>query len=454
MEHTNREPYVTADGLRRLGRYDLMLYYAYAGRGSTFDLRVRLDLKGKLRRDLFRQAANDALAYYPELAVRPVLKGGKLYYEKNDAPVMLGEDDGRIYYFGADGENGANGYAFVFLCGERHVTFSWFHGLTDARGGTAFISAVLLRYIKLMHPWFPIIGGWCERMGIRLSDAAVRSMTDAERWDPVSVYAADCAPDWTFDEKDLFRLPPEDGPAVTDDCRLLNLTLSNDAFYRKTRELNTSFAPLLAAILDDALCRAYDVGDRTVAVSNSVDPRRLFHTHTLGNMAVTFPLPITAEDRRLPLAARCEKLRALMRSQITENNVRAAYAGFLKQADEMEAMGEPGAVNRILTDPAGNRELTPYSVALTYPGRTKNNPISAMVIRRITPGMVTQARGVVVYAHKNELTVQVSQKSDDRTLVDALKKSMEALGLHPAFSDMGHVTQNQLVYERLKRLAD
>ena len=446
------EGYVLPNGLRRLGRYDLMLYTAYARRGSTFDLRVRLDLKEKLRRDVFQRAVSQALAAYPEFAVRPVLWNGGVWYEENRAPVMLGEDDGRIYYFGADGEDGANGYLFLFLCGERHVTFSWFHGLTDARGGVSFISAVMLRYVKLLHPWFPVFKKTLTQMGIRLTAAPAEAMSDPERWDPVSLYAADCAPDWQMPETELFRLPPEPGPAVSDDCHLLNLTLPNDAFYQRVKDMHTSFAPLLAAILDEALCRAYDVGDRTVAVSNSVDPRRLFHTRTLGNMAVTFPLPITAADRALPLAERCAKLSALMRAQITENNVRAAFAGFLKLADQMEAMGEIAAANRVLTDPAGDRELTPYTVALTYPGRTKNNLISVMGIRRVTPGMVTQARGVVVYVYKNELTVQVSQKSDDLTLVNAICDVLREMGFRPAFSDMGRVTQNQLVFERLKRM--
>ena len=68
----------------------------------------------------------------------------------------------------------------------------------------------------------------------------------------------------------------------------------------------------------------------------------------------------------------------------------------------------------------------------------------------VTPGMLAVERGVVVYAHRDSLIVQITQKSDDLTLANALRAVLEEEGFSPVLSDMGRVTQNVLELETLK----
>ena len=139
-------------GLRRGARYDSIFYGAFSGAGNTFDIRVRFDLKKPLQLEKFQAAANKALQCYPEFSVRPVIKDGRVYYEENLRPVKLAPDDGKSLCFGTDGADGTNGYLFVFLYGERHLTLSLFHGLTDARGMIAYVVTTLWNYLLSAVP--------------------------------------------------------------------------------------------------------------------------------------------------------------------------------------------------------------------------------------------------------------------------------------------------------------
>ncbi len=440
-------------GLRRGARYDSIFYGAFSGAGNTFDIRVRFDLKKPLQLDKFQAAANKALQCYPEFSVRPVIKDGRVFYEENLKQVKLAPDDGKTLCFGTDGEDGTNGYLFVFLYGERHVTFSLFHGITDARGMIAYVISVLWNYVCSVAPLVRIAGTkMFTKHGIRISPAPYFEMDETERNDPLTAFAGPGEPINLIDNDKLFRMPPEQYAQEDLSCRLLNLEISNKAFEKKTKELGTSFGPLLTAITAQAIARAYDIGDKTISVVLTADPRRQFGTFSFGNMAYNVPLPVTAADLEQPLEALCSRLRSDMKKQLTKENAAANYSFILGQCDEIDAMGDIVAVNKALTAPGGIETLTTNgTIFLTYPGRVASNPISRTLLDGVSPGMLAVERAVVVYAHRDSLIVQVTQKSDDMTLVNALKDVLADMGFAPAFHDMGRVAQNVLELDRLKK---
>ena len=447
------ETYQTEDGLRRGARYDSVFYGAFAGAGNTFDIRVRFDLKGPLQKEKFQKAADRALTCYPEFSVRPVIHEGRVYYEQNLSPVKLCPDDGKSLVFGTDGENGTNGYPFVFLYGERHVTFSLFHGITDARGLISYVISVLWNYVCSVHPLVRLAGTKSfTKHGIRITPAPFYEMDETERFDPVVKFAGTGEPIRLVDPEKIFRLPPEEYDRADLSCRLLNLEISNDAFYKKTKELGTSFAPLLAALTAEAIADAWDIGDKTVSVVITADPRKQFGTFSFGNMAYNVPLPITAADLRDPPEALCGRLRADMKKQLTKENAEANYKAILDLCDQIDAMGDIVSVNKALTAPGGVETLTTDgTVFLTYPGRIANNPISRALLAGVTPGMLAVERAVVVYAHRDSLIIQITQKSDDMTLMNAMKTVLERHGFNPKFRDMGRVTQNVMEPGKLKQ---
>lgn len=327
MKENNGSDYRLSNGMRRGGRYDSIFYGAYAGPGATFDIRVRFDFKQKLQQKKLQKAADAALRWYPELAVTPVVKDGRVIYRQNHAPVRLAPDDGKILYFGSEGEDGTNGYLFVFLCGERHLTFSLFHGLTDARGMIDYIISVLWYYTCWVFPFMrfskPKI---FEQNGIRLSDRIFASMDPQERYDPLLKYAAEGKPVDLIDVNRLFRMPPEVFNKEDHSCRLVNLELSNQKFHDLVKRLNTSYAPLLAAITARAISRLYDIEDKTISVIATVDSRQFFDTHSVANMAYNCPLPVEKADLSLPLEELCAKLKSDMMLQVNKENAQKTFS--------------------------------------------------------------------------------------------------------------------------------
>ncbi|MFM5883710.1 hypothetical protein, partial [Methanobrevibacter gottschalkii] len=168
--------------LRRCGRYESIFYGAYAGEGATFDIRVRFDFKQKVNLPRFQAAANKALEAYPEFAVRPVLYQGRVCYEENHASVALLPDNGVQRCFGTED---TNGYLFLFLYGERHVTFSLFHSQTDAHGLICYVITVMWRYLTSLFPPARLAGAnLLNRGGVRTDSSRFNAMQDTERFDP------------------------------------------------------------------------------------------------------------------------------------------------------------------------------------------------------------------------------------------------------------------------------
>ena len=450
MTTPTKSPYILPNGLRRSARYDSIFYGAYAGVGSTFDIRVRFDLKQKLNKAKLQKAADKALKAYPEFAVRPVLYDGHVCYEPNTAPVMLANDDGTRLYFGTED---TNGYLFAFLCGERSLTFSLFHSQTDAFGMICFLVTVMWNYLTAVFPPARLIGTKLfTKHGVRIDDSLFYTMDDTERYDPLTKFAGEGELVQPVDFERLFRFPPEDAPKDTPTCRLVNLEISNEAFLQKVKELGTTFAPLLSALAAEAIRDCYDVGDRDVVVITTADGRRVLPSHTLGNLAYNVLLPVSPADAALPLQEKCKKLAALMATQRTEEHVRAMFKDILRQCDEIDAMGDVRKVNAYLTGPEGlaNALTSAGTIFLTYPGRITNNPISSLVLDGLSPGILAAERAIDVYADRGNLIIQFSQKSDDPTLIDGMRRTLEKHGFAVKTRDLGRVTQNVLDLEKLK----
>ena len=443
------------NGLRRAGRYDAVFYTCYAGT-NTFDIRCRFDLKHRLNRARLQKAADDALTAYPEFKVRPVICRGGIAYEENFKPVKIVEDENEMRFFGSDGEKGTNGYLFLFLVGERHITFSMFHALTDARGMISYVITVLWNYAKYSFPFLRLVSPkMFEAYGIRLNKALFDAMDDVERYDPVAKFRGEGERIDPIDKEKLYRMPEEKFVKEEMTNRLVNMEISNSAFLQKTLELHTSFAPLLAALAGEAINNTWDIGDRVISIITTADSRRFFKTKTLGNMAYNVPLPLYKEDFDMPLENICAKLRADMKRQLTKEQARAVMNYTYELGDQVDAMGEVDKVSDYLCGPEGLKMQNENgTLFLTYPGRVDNNIISKLLLNGVTPGMLSMERAINVYAHRDSLVIQLSMKSDDMTLVNALRKTLIKHGFDPRVYDMGAVHQNKMDYAQIKRVAE
>ncbi len=448
------EDFYRKNGLRPGGRYDTIFYALYGGT-NTFDIRCRFDLKQRLNRARLQRAANEALEDYPEFKVRPVLCGGRICYEENFKPVRITDDDNGRRYFGSDGEDGTNGYLFLFLVGERHITFSMFHGMTDARGMISYIISVLWRYARYSFPFLylvspKLLGAYGVRMNRELFDA----MDDVERYDSVMKFKGEGEFVQLIEPGTLYRMPEEVYNKEEMTNRIVNLEISNGAFLQKTREAHTSFAPLLAAYAAEAINSAYEIGDKVISINTPVDARKFFgHTNTLCNMAYDCMLPLTKEDLAMPTENICAKIKQSQKKQMTKSHVNAMFQFIYDLSLQLDAMGDVDKANELLSGPDGMKaQADNMTLFLTYPGRVGNNIISRVLLDGVSPGMLSMERAINVYAHRDSLIIQVSMKSDDMTLVNALRQTLTRHGLDPKVSDLGFVAQNKLDFSRLKRI--
>jgi len=117
-------------------------------------------------------------------------------------------------------------------------------------------------------------------------------------------------------------------------------------------------------------------------------------------------------------------------------------------------MGDIDAVNAFLTGPEGlsNSMTGTGTVFLTYPGRIANNPISRLLLAGLSPGILAAERAIDVYAHRDSLIIQVSQKGDDLSLVDAMRRTLENQGFAVRTQDLGRTTQNVFDFGKIKRV--
>ena len=224
-------------------------------------------IRHKAEEDKLQKAADKALRAYPEFAVRPVLYEGRVCYEKNDAPVKLAPDDGKRLYFGTED---TNGYLFVFLYGERHLSFSIFHSQTDAHGMICFLVTVMWNYLVNVFPPARLIGTKLfTQHGVRADDRLFYTMDDAERFDPLTVFARPGDMVQPVDVQRLFRFPPEDAPKDSPTCRLVNLESINELTVtgRRIEELinsNTTARQSLADGSDNSIRSIESRGDATL----------------------------------------------------------------------------------------------------------------------------------------------------------------------------------------------
>ncbi|MBQ7678045.1 MAG: hypothetical protein IJT32_07405, partial [Lachnospiraceae bacterium] len=132
--------------IREQGYGSKLFYYTLSGEYTTFNMRETLHFKDPVDVLTWAECVEDTLVDFPELAVCPVIRDNLVCYEANhNEPPVLKKRDGEepVRYFGTDD---TNGYLFYFLCDDKDVLVSFFHGLTDGVGMESFLDCVLYRY--------------------------------------------------------------------------------------------------------------------------------------------------------------------------------------------------------------------------------------------------------------------------------------------------------------------
>ena len=444
--------------LRAMGLSDAYMYYANSGRSTSMEIKIPLTMREPVNVFLLGRAADQALALFPEFAVRPVICGGKPMFEENHAPVRVitAPDDGT---FSLDyGTEDTNGHVLFFLADSRdarRVTFCYYHAMSDFVGGMALLKTVLYRYSLLLGLVPEVSPEELAAAGVR---TAVPDRWDrAENLDPYAVFGrpADAAGEGGMPPM-AFLPPVEIYPWGNDYNHIYDVHLSSSAFHQKAKSFGTSFAPLLVCLLADAADSLWHAGSRPVGVALPIDMRPLFGANTVTNFSDSVLFFCTEEDRALPVSQRCAMLTKSLKEQRTADRAQPiiygkaqqtrsfleAEEGYLATAARLTALPAPGT-----PFPEG-----PVTLGLTYPGRLDLPACCTAPVAHVGVESVINLTKLfsIVSTCGDDMTVSLIQRFDGAEYAEALGRELDRLGLTHTLADRGRRRQDCMDPARLK----
>ena len=227
--------------MREIGYSNKVFYYNGAGHSTTYDFRMRINLNEKPDKEALRRAVTKTMAVFPEFAVRPVIGGdGRLYYEDNNEPVAIFDENEKPHALGSDE---TNGYLLCLICGSNSIILSFYHGLSDFVGNWSFIRTLVWHYVRE-------VGEKDVRAdeAVRLTADVYLSKDEQERDDPYGKFGdEDAIPSWVYEDKGAFEIMEELYNDETDHLQNYELSMELQVLLDKTHELSTSVAPLLVS---------------------------------------------------------------------------------------------------------------------------------------------------------------------------------------------------------------
>ena len=443
--------------MRAIGASDAFIYFTSTGPGNTMEIRMDVVLSRPVAAEQLRQAADGALALFPEFSVRLVTRGGHLMYQENHAPVRVYETDAPKDFAVTYCTQETNGHVLWLLLDKndpRRFSLCCLHGMSDFAGIFVLLKTLLYRLRLLLEPGFSATEEELRAAKIR---TAVPEKWDApERLDPYMAYGTApqvpaAAPETPFAVQGLPLYEPTDGRNHNYD-----ITLSTSAFLAKSRELKTSFAPLLVSLLTDAVADCFDAGEEKIIASLPVDMRAVFGADTVVNFSDGVLLPLSAEQRSLPVAEQCALVRAELDAQRTREFLAPALYGKARSALAMAEGPYAETAARVL-EPVLTKapRKVPMTYVMTYPGRLDMPAPLAGLVTWAQPRSV-QGRVrffFLISTYGDEMTIQVCQRYDGDALPLALAEAACRLGLKSVMTDRGTLRQSCLDPARLEEVA-
>ncbi|MBR1635337.1 MAG: hypothetical protein IJ682_09800 [Lachnospiraceae bacterium] len=435
--------------MREIGYSNKVFYYNGAGHSTTYDFRMRILLTKAPDKEALKRAAAKTMAVFPEFAVRPVIGiDGKLYYEDNDAEVAIFDEADAPHALGSDE---TNGYLLCLICGEQSFILSFYHGLSDFVGNWSFICTLVWHYVRETGET-----GVSADEAVRLNADVYRNMDEQERDDPYRKFGnADSKPSWVYEDKGALEINETLYPDEADHLKNYEITLDVGAFLDKTKEIGTSFVPLLITTATQALSELYETDGKPVVVKIPTNLRPLYGTHTSANFSDSLVLTLSEELRTKPVAEQAKYLRSSMNDQRHRENFDRILAKKVKAVQDYESSGETiEQLNRRLTNAASAASARPVTFALTYPGRLEVPDEYQPVVRgfNMEPYVPTNGFFLFVGSYGKELRIRICQRFDSVRLAQAMAEAFKRIGLDASLRDAGTVVGDKVYVEKLKHI--
>ena len=430
-----------------LGASNKFFYYTMS-EGATFNIRISLTVPG-LQIIALQEAMAEALKYYPELAVKIMVKENKLISVHNDNGVIFTPRDGKIRHLGT---KDTNGYLFYVSYEEDNFTFSYYHGLTDVAGVMEFMRCVM--YLYAQRTGFAMSSDEIDEIKstIRLSEADFGKGDLQDLLDPYNAHKdINAIPEFTLESEAAYDIPATTYPADAKYVHECMINIKTSEMISKAKELGTSVMALLNDICSLAIRKEFEPKDKPVTAMVPVNLRPLCDSHTIVNCSDGVLLSVHDEDEKTDIKDRCAKWKELMKKQMSEACIRNLMASKAGAVESFENGGVPFAqLAKEMTKPAPEGGNSPFSYALSYPGRlTLLTGLDRMILDYEVKGLV-KANAVIVCSFKDDMHLQVLCQTDDTRLADCIKNALCDYGILDQRVDNKRVNFDYMMVDELE----
>lgn len=430
--------------IKPLGVSNELFYFTQVG-DKTYTICYTYYFKEEFHLDKFIKAANDALTLFPEFSIRPVINGNRIYARQQNVPIVFIEDDGTYLEFGSDD---TNGYMFCFRYGEKHVTVSFYHGLSDIKGITPFLTEIMYRYAKSCNVIFTEEEE-AELSKIRRSTAPIFTEdNELQMLDPYKAYLKMNGDTDYKENRNSDNSGSKDIFCISDNCvmnselvRHHTIEFRTSDFIKKTKELQVSFIPLLHEIISSALMKAFNTQTRVVA-NVPADMRQVLQMETLANFSDGIRIPYERDDLGNDVSLNCAKFKDIMMGQMNREH----FAGIISEkVRRIESAEEESGLS-------AKAKKAQYTYVLTYPGKiTFSESIDNMfedVHFICRPGFIT----VLVYTFKDAMRLELLIRSEDETFSNGIFEGVKNHGLKAELFDRGYLYSDKVNLEKFTHI--
>ena len=431
----------------RLGYSNKFFYYS-SSYGMSFSLTAGLRIKN-FSLDAMNKAVDKALDCFPEFTYRPVVKDNAIYAMENNESYIIEPKSDKNKTFGTDE---TNGYLFYFSYEGNRFEITYFHGLSDAIGMFAFIQCLMYYYAM--------------ECGKSFSDEEVAELTkvtrlerpeilkeESDALDPYGTFGKDDAkPEFIYDNPGAFSMPSDFG-ADTPKIHMHKFSINTHKFLSKTKEFNTSFAPLLCAIFAEAASRSFDTKGRPVTAMLPVNFRPYFDSHTYVNFSDGILIPYEKEYLNISYEESCKNMKDFMKKQLTKNNF-AHVAHSKVEAVKSYENGDTSIcdIAKKMTALPPKDAIRPVSYAITYVGNLTICNSLRPLIDDYDFMLKVRSNSVCVSCFEDRLDFSIARRSDDTLWIDGLSLVLKKLNLDFEYSDLGIQESDYLFIEKLFKI--
>jgi len=268
-------------------------------------------LKEDVDIDCLTKALEIALDKFPQFKKTLAFNSEDVVYVVNDKKPVIKPYDGSTYTLGTEE---TEGFLFVIAASGKVINTRIHHCLSDGRGHSIFLNALLYYYFQCLgktisiedHP-IPLSEEECKPFGM------MEYVTSLD-YQPLGAY--DRPEDGSF-----FHLVDNFFPADNYRERAYCYTIPTGDLIKETHHADSTPAPFLEACVSRAVQRAYNVTDKIIVGDCAFDMRGMFGVNNINNGAWICGMPYFPMMDNYDLEYCASLLKARLSFELLRDNI-------------------------------------------------------------------------------------------------------------------------------------